>query len=104
MHTVASSAVLVAVGADPNGRNPTAALAQPPPGAYDYRPLAIGMSAANGVLVLLLILLLVFGLRSWSRRRSANSYWVGLMGYSTANMNQAFADIAKAGGTTVRTW
>ncbi|TFK89118.1 glycoside hydrolase family 5 protein [Polyporus arcularius HHB13444] len=34
----------------------------------------------------------------------ANSYWVGLMGYSTANMNQAFADIAKAGGTTVRTW
>ena len=34
----------------------------------------------------------------------ANSYWVGLMGYSTTNMNQAFADIAKAGGTTVRTW
>ncbi|KAI0675126.1 mannanase [Trametes maxima] len=34
----------------------------------------------------------------------ANSYWVGLMGYSTAQMNQAFADIAKAGATTVRTW
>lgn len=35
---------------------------------------------------------------------SANSYWVGLMGYSTDNMNQAFSDIAQAGGTTVRTW
>ncbi|KAI1794184.1 CEL4a mannanase [Ganoderma leucocontextum] len=34
----------------------------------------------------------------------ANSYWVGLMGYSTTDMNQAFADIAGAGGTTVRTW
>ncbi|EIM81197.1 glycoside hydrolase [Stereum hirsutum FP-91666 SS1] len=34
----------------------------------------------------------------------ANSYWVGLMAYSTADMNQAFADIAAAGGTTVRTW
>ncbi|KAI0821629.1 mannanase [Trametes gibbosa] len=34
----------------------------------------------------------------------ANSYWVGLMGYSTAQMNQAFADIAKTGATTVRTW
>ncbi|KAL4254228.1 glycosyl hydrolase 5 (cellulase A) family protein [Abortiporus biennis] len=34
----------------------------------------------------------------------ANSYWVGLMGLSTANMNASFADIAKAGGTTVRTW
>ncbi|PPQ83023.1 hypothetical protein CVT25_005263 [Psilocybe cyanescens] len=34
----------------------------------------------------------------------ANSYWVGLMGLSTANMNAAFADIAKAGATTVRTW
>ncbi|KAK7692610.1 hypothetical protein QCA50_004242 [Cerrena zonata] len=33
-----------------------------------------------------------------------NSYWVGLMGYSTADMNTAFSDIAKAGGTTVRTW
>ncbi|KAI0266756.1 glycoside hydrolase family 5 protein [Gloeopeniophorella convolvens] len=34
----------------------------------------------------------------------ANSYWVGLIGLSTANMNAAFADIAKAGATTVRTW
>ncbi|KAJ3570962.1 hypothetical protein NP233_g4061 [Leucocoprinus birnbaumii] len=33
-----------------------------------------------------------------------NSYWMGLMGLSTSAMNQAFADIAKAGGTTVRTW
>ncbi|KAF8951905.1 CEL4b mannanase [Flammula alnicola] len=33
-----------------------------------------------------------------------NSYWVGLMGLSTANMNQAFADIAAAGSTVVRTW
>ncbi|CAL1707125.1 unnamed protein product [Somion occarium] len=33
-----------------------------------------------------------------------NAYWVGLTGLSTANMNAAFADIAKAGGTTVRTW
>ncbi|KAI0347615.1 glycoside hydrolase [Trametopsis cervina] len=33
-----------------------------------------------------------------------NSYWVGLMGYSTANMNKAFADIASAGSTVVRTW
>ena len=37
-------------------------------------------------------------------RCRANSYWVGLMGYSTADMNKAFADIAAAGGTTVRTW
>ncbi|KAI0769787.1 mannanase [Trametes elegans] len=34
----------------------------------------------------------------------ANSYWVGLMGYSTDEMNQAFSDIAKTGATTVRTW
>ncbi|KXN90624.1 Mannan endo-1,4-beta-mannosidase F [Leucoagaricus sp. SymC.cos] len=34
----------------------------------------------------------------------SNSYWVGLMGLSTSAMNQAFSDIAKAGGTTVRTW
>ncbi|KAL1942102.1 hypothetical protein VTO73DRAFT_6632 [Trametes versicolor] len=34
----------------------------------------------------------------------ANSYWVGLMGFSTAQMNQAFSDIAKTGATTVRTW
>ncbi|THG98333.1 hypothetical protein EW026_g3826 [Hermanssonia centrifuga] len=35
---------------------------------------------------------------------SENSYWVGLMGLSTANMNAAFADIAKSGATVVRTW
>jgi mannan endo-1,4-beta-mannosidase len=34
----------------------------------------------------------------------ANSYWVGLMGYSTTDMNKAFADIAATGATTVRTW
>jgi len=33
-----------------------------------------------------------------------NAYWVGLMGYSTADMNQAFSDIASAGSTAVRTW
>ncbi|EIW75756.1 hypothetical protein CONPUDRAFT_180574 [Coniophora puteana RWD-64-598 SS2] len=33
-----------------------------------------------------------------------NSYWVGLSGYSTDQMNQAFSDIAATGGTTVRTW
>jgi len=33
-----------------------------------------------------------------------NSYWVGLMGYSTTDMNKAFADIAGAGSTVVRTW
>jgi mannan endo-1,4-beta-mannosidase len=33
-----------------------------------------------------------------------NAYWIGLTGLSPANMNAAFADIAKAGGTTVRTW
>ncbi|KAJ3517208.1 hypothetical protein NLJ89_g664 [Agrocybe chaxingu] len=33
-----------------------------------------------------------------------NSYWVGLTGLGTADMNKAFADIASAGGTTVRTW
>ncbi|KAF8199076.1 CEL4b mannanase [Pholiota molesta] len=33
-----------------------------------------------------------------------NSYWVGLTGLSTANMNKAFADIAAAGSTVVRTW
>ncbi|KAL0578392.1 hypothetical protein V5O48_003613 [Marasmius crinis-equi] len=32
----------------------------------------------------------------------ANSYWVGLAGLSTTDMNKAFSDIAKAGGTTVR--
>ncbi|KIK68453.1 glycoside hydrolase family 5 protein [Collybiopsis luxurians FD-317 M1] len=34
----------------------------------------------------------------------ANSYWVGLMNYDEANMNQAFADIAATGATVVRTW
>ncbi|KAI0030946.1 mannanase [Vararia minispora EC-137] len=34
----------------------------------------------------------------------SNSYWVGLMGYSTTEMNQAFSDISKTGATTVRTW
>ncbi len=33
-----------------------------------------------------------------------NAYWIGLTGLSTANMNAAFADIVKAGGTAVRTW
>ncbi|KAG6895607.1 hypothetical protein C0992_000377 [Termitomyces sp. T32_za158] len=33
-----------------------------------------------------------------------NSYWMGLIGLSVDNMNKAFADIAAAGGTTVRTW
>ena len=31
-----------------------------------------------------------------------NAYWVGLTGLSVADMNKAFADIANAGGTTVR--
>ncbi|KDR70984.1 hypothetical protein GALMADRAFT_75662 [Galerina marginata CBS 339.88] len=34
----------------------------------------------------------------------SNSYWVGLTGLSTANMNAAFSDIAKTGATVVRTW
>ncbi|TFY63162.1 hypothetical protein EVJ58_g3416 [Rhodofomes roseus] len=34
----------------------------------------------------------------------ANSYWVGLSGLSTTEMNQAFADIAAVGATSVRTW
>ncbi|KAG6860679.1 hypothetical protein C0995_008671 [Termitomyces sp. Mi166 len=33
-----------------------------------------------------------------------NSYWMGLIGLGVDNMNKAFADIAAAGGTTVRTW
>ncbi|KAF8231953.1 hypothetical protein L208DRAFT_1377862 [Tricholoma matsutake] len=33
-----------------------------------------------------------------------NSYWIGLTGLSSANMHAAFADIPKAGGTTVWTW
>ncbi|KAG6843996.1 hypothetical protein H0H87_010887 [Tephrocybe sp. NHM501043] len=43
----------------------------------------------------------------WHRldwKHNANSYWVGLNGYSTTDMNKAFADIAASGGTTVRTW
>ncbi|KAJ3557369.1 hypothetical protein NM688_g1508 [Phlebia brevispora] len=33
-----------------------------------------------------------------------NSYWVGLMGYTTAKMSQSLSDIAAAGSTVVRTW
>ncbi|TFK44992.1 mannanase [Crucibulum laeve] len=33
-----------------------------------------------------------------------NSYWIGLSGLSETDMNQAFADMAKGGATTVRTW
>ncbi|KDR78310.1 hypothetical protein GALMADRAFT_1312903 [Galerina marginata CBS 339.88] len=33
-----------------------------------------------------------------------NSYWVGLSGLSPSDMHKAFSDIAKAGGTAVRTW
>lgn len=33
-----------------------------------------------------------------------NSYWVGLMGYSAANINKSFQDIANSGATAVRTW
>ncbi|KAF5318796.1 hypothetical protein D9619_010785 [Psilocybe cf. subviscida] len=34
----------------------------------------------------------------------SNSYWVGLMGYSSTDINKAFADIASGGATVVRTW
>ena len=34
---------------------------------------------------------------------SENAYWIGLIGLSFADMNTAFADIAKTGATTVRT-
>ncbi|KZT72191.1 glycoside hydrolase family 5 protein [Daedalea quercina L-15889] len=34
----------------------------------------------------------------------ANSYWVGLTGLNSTEMDQAFADIAATGATTVRTW
>ncbi|KAJ8586937.1 glycoside hydrolase family 5 protein [Rhizopogon salebrosus TDB-379] len=34
----------------------------------------------------------------------SNSYWVGLSGLSTDEMQVTFKDIADAGGTTVRTW
>ncbi|GJE97823.1 glycoside hydrolase family 5 protein [Phanerochaete sordida] len=33
-----------------------------------------------------------------------NSYWVGLMGYSAANIDKAFSDIESSGSTVVRTW
>lgn len=36
--------------------------------------------------------------------RSSNSYWVGLGELSDADMSKAFADVAGAGGTVVRTW
>jgi mannan endo-1,4-beta-mannosidase len=35
---------------------------------------------------------------------SGNAYWIGLTGLDITEMNAAFADIAKAGGTTIRTW
>ncbi|KAJ7931108.1 glycoside hydrolase [Mycena leptocephala] len=34
----------------------------------------------------------------------SNAYWLALMGYSTTDINKAFADIVASGGTTVRTW
>ncbi|KAG2064928.1 glycoside hydrolase family 5 protein [Suillus decipiens] len=34
----------------------------------------------------------------------SNSYWVGLTGLTTDEMDVAFKDIAETGGTTVRTW
>ncbi|KAF9234133.1 glycoside hydrolase family 5 protein [Melanogaster broomeanus] len=34
----------------------------------------------------------------------SNSYWVGLMGYTTDEMNTAFQNIAATGATAVRTW
>lgn len=34
----------------------------------------------------------------------SNSYWVGLQGLSTADIDQSFADIAATGATVVRTW
>ena len=39
-----------------------------------------------------------------ARCNSANSYWVGLRGLTTDEMNVAFQNIAATGGTTVRTW
>ncbi|KAG1821892.1 glycoside hydrolase family 5 protein [Suillus subaureus] len=35
---------------------------------------------------------------------SSNSYWVGLTGLTTDEMDVTFRDIAETGGTTVRTW
>lgn len=34
----------------------------------------------------------------------SNSYWVGLTGLTTDEMDVTFRDIAETGGTTVRTW
>ncbi|KAF7323661.1 Carbohydrate-binding module family 1 protein/glycoside hydrolase family 5 protein [Mycena kentingensis (nom. inval.)] len=34
----------------------------------------------------------------------SNAYWPGLLGYNAANVNQAFADMAASGATTIRTW
>ncbi|KAJ7698350.1 mannanase [Mycena rosella] len=34
----------------------------------------------------------------------SNAYWLALGGYSTTDINKAFADIVASGGTTVRTW
>jgi mannan endo-1,4-beta-mannosidase len=34
----------------------------------------------------------------------SNSYWVGLAGLSSTEIDQSFADIAATGATTVRTW
>ncbi|KAJ6557504.1 mannanase [Mycena capillaripes] len=34
----------------------------------------------------------------------SNAYWLALMGYSTTDINKAFADIVASGATTVRTW
>jgi len=34
----------------------------------------------------------------------ANSYWMGLTGLNTTEMDQAYADIARVGATAVRTW
>ncbi|KAJ6546040.1 CEL4a mannanase [Mycena vulgaris] len=34
----------------------------------------------------------------------SNAYWLPLMGYSTTDINKAFADIVASGATTVRTW
>ncbi|KAJ7859651.1 glycoside hydrolase [Mycena olivaceomarginata] len=34
----------------------------------------------------------------------SNAYWLPLTGYSTTDINKAFADIVASGATTVRTW
>jgi len=38
----------------------------------------------------------------WFDLCSANAYWIGLNGLSTADMDKAFSDIAATGATTVR--